>query len=476
MPRWVLPFILCVYVVLTAALIARVPYGATPDEIEHLRFARYVAEHRALPYFERQVPESDNSAVRGGNAPGFEYHQPPLYYVVCAPLIALVPPDLQFYVTRLVSLWCGVLTLVLLWRSIRALWPHDPLPAAVATGFAALWPFHQSVGAMTNNDAMAGLAAAAVFHHIAHIGARGWRGRDAAILGLLIGLGILSKSTSLVLGIMALGAAWHFSGMGRPGMGRPGISNEQRVPDATANDNAHDEGAPENKSVAPRVRAALLLIVVTLLVCGPWMVRNQVLYGDLLALGAISQRFENIGSRTWMFFASGYTLDTYLRNVVLILFCTTWGFFGGPGRANTMLNPWGVRGPVALLEMGPLAVSVTVIGMLVCVVATAVALAGLLRASRRWAELPTNMRAVLGWWGIGALLIFAAWARFNFIQFQAQARYLHPALLPFALAFAIGWLQLLGRGRALRIGAIILGLTVVGLTLWNVFGWRTLTD
>jgi hypothetical protein len=210
LPGWVLPLILCVYTVLTAALIARVPYGSTPDEIEHLRFVRYVAENRALPFFDRRVPESDDPQVRGGNAPGFEYHQPPLYYVVSAPLISLVPPDAQFYVARLVSLLCGVLILVLLWRSIRALWPNDSLLAALATGFAALWPLHQSVGAMTNNDAMAGLAAATVFHHIAQIGARGWRARDAAILGLLCGLGILSKSTSLVLGIVALGAVWGF--------------------------------------------------------------------------------------------------------------------------------------------------------------------------------------------------------------------------------------------------------------------------
>jgi hypothetical protein len=193
-PHGALPFILCLYVLLTAALIARVPYGAAPDEIEHLRFVRYVAEQRSLPYFERSVPQSDDPAVLGGNGPGFEYHQPPLYYVVCAPLVAVLPAGAQFHATRFVSLLCGVLTLVLLWRSVRALWPDDPLLAALATGFAALWPLHQSVGAMTNNDAMAGLAAAAVFHQIAQIGARGWRTRDAAILGLLCGLGFCRKA------------------------------------------------------------------------------------------------------------------------------------------------------------------------------------------------------------------------------------------------------------------------------------------
>jgi hypothetical protein len=203
------------------------------------------------------------------------------------------------------------------------------------------------------------------------------------------------------------------------------------------------------------------------------MLRNQMLYGDPLALGAISQRFENIGSRTWMFFASGITLDMYLQAVMLILFCTAWGFFGGPNTAFEMFRPFD-RGPVKLFAMGPLAVSATVLAMLVCIVAMALATLGLVRAARRWTELSVDTRAVLMWWGIGALLIFAAWARFNFVQFQAQARYLHPALLPFALAFAAGWLQVLGRGRALRIGAVVLGLTLLGLTLWNIFGWRTL--
>jgi hypothetical protein len=69
LPRWVLPFILCVYALLTAALIGRVPYGSTPDEIEHLRFVRYVAQNRALPYFERNVPESDDPQCAAATAP-----------------------------------------------------------------------------------------------------------------------------------------------------------------------------------------------------------------------------------------------------------------------------------------------------------------------------------------------------------------------------------------------------------------------
>jgi hypothetical protein len=55
---------------------------------------------------------------------------------VCAPLVAVLPAGAQFHATRFVSLLCGVLTLVLLWRSVRALWPDDPLLAALATGFA----------------------------------------------------------------------------------------------------------------------------------------------------------------------------------------------------------------------------------------------------------------------------------------------------------------------------------------------------
>jgi hypothetical protein len=136
-----------------------------------------------------------------------------------------------------------------------------------------------------------------------------------------------------------------------------------------------------------------------------------------------------------------------------------------------MLNPFGSRGPLALLAMGPLAVSATMVGMLVCIVATAVVLLGLLRALVGVAGIAENRRAVLLWWGAGALLIFAAWARFNFIQFQAQARYLHPALLPFALGFCRRLAAISGTRSCLAKSVLFAGLTLLGLSLWNIFGW-----
>ena len=141
-PRWVLPFIIAMYCALTALLIFRVPLGQAPDEPAHMEYVRYLIEHRALPFFDRRVPQTDDPVLRGGNGPGFEFHQPPLYYVTSAVVSAPFAGDAQIYASRFVSLVCGALCLLLLWRGVRALWPESPQLAIGATGFAALWPLH----------------------------------------------------------------------------------------------------------------------------------------------------------------------------------------------------------------------------------------------------------------------------------------------------------------------------------------------
>src|SRR5690606_4896392 len=99
------------------------------------------------------------------------------------------------------SLLCGALTLVFLWWSLRLLFPDDKIIAPLATGFAAIWPLHISVGASAGNDALAGVLCAGMFWAIARFAKRietpeySWR--DAALIGVSFGLGMLAKSTSL---------------------------------------------------------------------------------------------------------------------------------------------------------------------------------------------------------------------------------------------------------------------------------------
>jgi hypothetical protein len=442
-PRWVLPLIITVYCALTALLIVRVPLGAAPDEPAHMEYVRYLIEHRALPFFDRRVPQTDDPVLRGGNGPGFEFHQPPLYYVTSAVASAPFTGDAQYFASRFVSLVCGALCLLLLWRGVRALWPESPQLAIGATGFAALWPLHINIGAMANNDAMAGVFAAWVFERIAQIASRGWRNNDALWLGLASGLGLSSKSTSLVLMIVAVSAALVFA--------------RSRVLTS------------DEKSPSP-VFAALSVLIIALLVCAPWMIRNQNLYGDVLALGAVSERFQFIGSRVQNF--AGLETGVYTRALALVLFSTFWGIFGGPNTTLQMLNPFGEKaGQIA--QQSALTQTVTPLLMAVCALMTVFALWGCVRSLRDWNEAPKARRTAVIFWLLGAFFVFAAWAQFNTIQFQAQARYLHPALLPMSLIFARGWVEIFPP-RALKIAAGIFAFALLLITLWNAFGWRTL--
>lgn len=421
-----------VYTLLTAALIFSVPIGAAPDEGAHLEYAQHLAENKSLPIFE----------PKGANSPGYEFHQPPLYYSVAALAYGVLPHNTAAYAARIISLFCGALTLVFLWHSIRLLFPDDRVLAPLATGFGALWPLHLGVGASAGNDAIAGAMCAGVFWAMARLARRietpeySWR--DAAIAGVFCGLGILSKSTSLVIAIAGILSAWHL--------------------------------ARNNKSTRA-FTPPIIVAGVMLLICGWWLARNTMLYGDPLAARIFDEAFKNSSPRPQaLIAATGISLFGYVRAFFLILFATCWGLFGGPNTAITMLNPFGARGPrfeaYAALPLMPF-----------FLIATVVALWGFWKWKMRESKTPEiseSARIALLWWGIGFGLVVLALARFNLIQFQAQARYLHPALLPMCLIFALGWKTIFGEDRALRIFSVCFGAVLLLITLWNVFVWKTL--
>lgn len=441
-PRWILPLLIFVFVALTGALIVNVLPNGAPDEAAHFLYVERLAQTHQLPVFE----------AKSANEPGYEFHQPPLYYAVCALFWNVAGAGAQNYLCRVVSMICGALTLLFLWRTARLLFPFSPRVAILATGFAALWPLHIGVSASAGNDAMAGLICAAIFFGIARLfTAASTRARDFLLLGALCGLGILTKTTCLVVCVAALGASWFAA-----------------------------KNSDEKKMSPPY--ALFLVGVAMLIVGGFWLVRNVSLYGDPLAQGVFNRAFSQSSKGPEYFFAQGVEVSTYLRALFLILFCTFWGVFGGPNTALKMLNPFGTRGPCfEAFNAMPV--------MLICLVASVLALWGLVRFMRDWKTQPLNLRRVLAWFALGTLGVVLAWAQFNTHYFQAQSRYFHPALLPIALFFALGWLQLFAPPLLAVDGAsetdedappvfflatAIFALTLLAISLWNILGWKTL--
>ena len=447
-----------VYVLLGLALIARVPLMNAPDEVAHLGYIEHVATTRTLPVFQGAAPPD----------PGYEFHQPPLYYVLAAPAWAALPAGVQQYSARLVSLLCGALTVWLVLASARAMFGAGAT-ARRAGMLAALWPLHIAVGSVASNDALAGLCCAALFWRLALLAGRAPDVRDGVWIGVLCGLGLLSKTTALTVSVAAVLALWHLSRRAfaaAPEQVLAGTSKARIAVQAVA--------TPRVAEVAEPGRVLGVAAGATLVVCGWLLARNTMLYGDALALSVFSAAANAAPTPGLEAFAQGGFAALYFRNLAAIVFATGWGFYGGPDSAWKTMNVFAeVVGRQPNWPQGWLLGAAIVL----LAASTYVAVRGLGLGWRVVGRLRSGSGSardcVLLWCAVAVLLVGLAWLQFALAHFAgAQARYLHAALLPACLLAARAWDDLPPRVRA-PLGWIVAGV-LLALTLANVLVWRTL--
>src|SRR6186997_1398211 len=72
-----LAVILAVYVLLAAGFAAVTPFGKAPDETAHALYIEHLVQQKSLP------------VLRQARREAYEFHQPPLYYVLAAPAWAV---------------------------------------------------------------------------------------------------------------------------------------------------------------------------------------------------------------------------------------------------------------------------------------------------------------------------------------------------------------------------------------------------
>jgi 4-amino-4-deoxy-L-arabinose transferase-like glycosyltransferase len=200
-------FILAVALLVRCVLVIAVPKGPTVarglegmnDEPAHFNYVRHLVVHRSLPVQTRHVREP-GAFVRGD----FEYYQPPLYYLVCAPLLAIAGESLGFLACRWVSFACGVLSLLVLARILARL-ACPPSSVSLGVAFLALMPTHAYFSALVSNDSMSWLIALLIVYEVlgllesARGGAAGFDPRRDAWIGVLLAAGLLTKSTVAVV-------------------------------------------------------------------------------------------------------------------------------------------------------------------------------------------------------------------------------------------------------------------------------------
>ena len=326
--------------------------------------------------------------VFGEGMPTYEAHQPPLYYAVCALPVSLMSradDAAKAKASRLVSAACGAGTVYATFLLFSRIGGFwaGLLTSALLAGVPQFLYISSGVG----NDPMANLLAVLCFLALLSC-LRGPRNVKAhLLLGLSLGAAFLTKGAlALLVPAILLGLL-----LGpKEGLGR-----------------------------------RLAFVVLTFLPLAlPWAARNVALYGDPLASRAFVEQFKKLGRPGPEYFLQrGISFGAYLLLVALLTAKSSFGYFGW---MNLPL-------PAASCALGGL---IFVAGF-----------AGRLRKAPGRRGLDGPSRLTLLSYGAFLALLIASFLRFNMHFFQAQGRYLFPALPLVCFLAGAGLLRLCeGRG------------------------------
>ncbi len=395
--------ILWIIVVAGVALAAGYALGVPPwnaaDEPAHYNYVRHVATTGELPELKpgdwnsellERLKSSKFPSGQSVDSIAYESHQPPAYYLLAAPLYnatARFPLEERVAVLRLLSVVLSGITVLLAFLVVRSIFPEElPLQLAVSA-FIAFLPMRSAIAGSISNDALTELVGTLLLLAMVQILRTGFRKGWALLLGLLLGVALLTKMTVYGYVPLALLVA-----LASPRQGKNGGSS--------------------------RLSLLGLTLAVALLVSGWWFVRNGMLYGttDLFAQQRHEQvvvgqpRFEQLDAAT-----VGYFTTT--------LFQSFWGQFGWMG----------------ILMDGQL--------YFVLKLVSALAAFGfvlfLARVILGKGPLTSHQKSSLAMMGLALAVAVAQLILYNLSFVQAQGRYLYPALLPIAIFFVLGLRELM---------------------------------
>lgn len=254
------------------------PLFEPPDELQHYQFARYLVDKRELPVQElgREISQS---------------HQPPLYYVIGALLVAgmddpeeipprnpfwgymagqvsrdnkqqFLNPDSQAFpyrgtalVVHLLRLWSVALalsTVTVMWLLGRTLWPDEPTKVAAMLAIAVLNPMFLYLAGAVNNDNLVILCGTLSLWLSVRALKDGFAWRTTLLIGLVWGCALLSKLTGL-----ALAVSW--------GVALVWTARQRR----------------DGRLFISRLAA---VVGIALVFSGWWFIRNIQVYGEVFAL------------------------------------------------------------------------------------------------------------------------------------------------------------------------------------------------
>lgn len=419
--------LIALYLVLGVIYSVVTPVFEAGDEIWHYPFVQFVAGGHVLPV--QDPARRDLWAQEGG--------QPPLYYALSAAATFWIDtrdlPDrlwrnpyakvgiplaygnknlivhtsaedwlwhntpLAVHLIRFFSLLLGAGTVLLTYLLAKEVAPPLPphsttdnvtradaerRPALVALFAAALVAFNPMflfISASVNNDSLAVALASLALLLIVQLATRGLAPRRLLGVGIVCGLGALSKVSDLGLVPLALlVAAWVSWSKAERGSVVPRLA----------------------RALRPFLLAAFLIIFPALVIAGWWYVRNYVLYADPLAFNV------------WLRISGGRAVPATILTLIDEFQGFRISFWGNFGGVNLIAPDW----VYALLD--------------VITAAAAVGLAiGVVKRRLSW-----NMLIPALWLGI----IIAGLVRWTLLTYASQGRLIFPAISSVAVLMAFG--------------------------------------
>ena len=168
-PRLILALILCLYFALGILFAVNTPAWQAPDEPAHYNYVRYLVEQGSFPVLHMgDYPHAYLEEIKSRHFPPdlsidpirYEFHQPPLYYALAAPIYGLTGGDP--FSLRLFSVALGAGIVLLAYAIARRIFGARSVLALGSAAFVAFLPQHLATVAQIGNDVLAELLYAAV--------------------------------------------------------------------------------------------------------------------------------------------------------------------------------------------------------------------------------------------------------------------------------------------------------------------------
>ncbi len=357
-----------------------------PDEAAHVGYVRAIAVGHRLPM--RADPEFRT----------YQWHQPPLYYVLASLAYSLGLPGL-----RAVSVLFGLISLWAMWSTARLLAPSKPDAVILATAAVALLPMRHAVYSSVGNDAAIECLFSLTMLACASVCLHGFTRARGIGLGCLLGLATLTKLSGLLL---FPGAALCLI------LARPSVAARYRM------------------------MRALWPLALGLALAGPWFGLNVMRHGQALPISAFHAEFVNTSRAT-----------DWIGKRQVAVDAVTGDLLPGPtmDRASysALIANWtartfvGAYTPPSRAAIG--APSFLPVSFYACYAGLAVlglwgimiSRPGLIRSGPHQAFALTA--------AVTAFLVLGSFVGFTWTYFQAQGRYLYPAQFALSWPWALGF-------------------------------------